>query len=459
MTRRTSAATVTAVRLTKVVAVFLVGLAVVMFLASGVFIVKQSANAGTNALVFTGVGLLFLLEGAILLRRSRASLTLVAPTVDLARTSGPFGLDGPRVLDTTRVYRLRHDVFTTTWTGAVLASAFVVTALRIQFSLLSGIFGGAIALALSAYLALALQRSSLEVGPQGITLSGVRMRKTIPWSAVESVGVRNGRCIVRIRNAATGRNPFGIRNRDLSAYLRVKENVSMPGLIAGYLSERTPAPQPLLRGRVPPPVDLNPPPPSLGERLGLPAITTFASPFMAAIPLPPPLSAGQERLMDRHAGLGIRLAAWSIDVVVIAVLSFVVTVLIDAIVDGANGGNEVTAYETQALLAGSGVTLVVYLIVCWHGGATLGMWILRLRVIDSRSGNPPSWGRSTVRFVAALPSIVVFIPFGLIGVLGYDRLALHDRPAKTLVVSITNKGLPLPDEGPPGATNTTTTLP
>lgn len=147
--------------------------------------------------------------------------------------------------------------------------------------------------------------------------------------------------------------------------------------------------------------------------------------------------------MRRRAGLGIRLAAWSIDVVVIGVITFVVAVIIDIVLGVANGGTAPAADATTALYAGFGVTVVAYLIVCWHGGATLGMWILRLRVIDSVSGNPPSWGRAGLRFIAALPSMVILIPFGLIGAIGIDRLALHDRPARTAVVSIGSHSSPV----------------
>ena len=56
-------------------------------------------------------------------------------------------------------------------------------------------------------------------------------------------------------------------------------------------------------------------------------------------PPPPPISVGQERLMHRRAGFGIRLAAWSIDVVVIGAITFVVAVVIDILLAGANGGD------------------------------------------------------------------------------------------------------------------------
>ena len=443
-----------AMRITKAVAgvLLVVGLVAV---TTGIFLATQSTlqqdRHQVNALIFVGVGALLVFDAAILLFRASAPVIPVAPDFDLGTSSGPFGLDGPRALDITRVYRLHHGVLTVAMTGATVVFLSMGTALRIQPSPLSGIVGAAIGLALSAYIALALQRSSLEVGPGGITVNGFRMRTVIRWTAVESIGVQKGCCIVRVRNSATSRNPLGIRNRDFSAYLRVKENASMPGLIARYLSEATP-PQPPSFGELSAqPVGAGPVPPSLGTGLGLPVITTLAAPFMAAMPPPPPppLSVGQERLRHRRAGLGIRLAAWSIDVIAIAVITFVVAVVIDIFLAGTNGGTVPAADESPALYAGLGVTVVVYLVVCWHGGATLGMWILRLRVIDSVSGLAPSWGRTLLRFVASLPSMLVFIPFGLIGVLGHHRLALHDRPARTVVVSIGSHSSPVLAGAPP----------
>ncbi|MFZ0130563.1 MAG: RDD family protein [Candidatus Dormiibacterota bacterium] len=441
-------------RITKAVAgvLLVVGLVAV---TTGIFLATQSTlqqdRHQVNALIFVGVGALLVFDAAILLFRASAPVIPVAPDFDLGTSSGPFGLDSPRALDITRVYRLHHGVLTVAMTGATVVFLSMGTALRIQPSPLSGIVGAAIGLALSAYIALALQRSSLEVGPGGITVNGFRMRTVIRWTAVESIGVQKGCCIVRVRNSATSRNPLGIRNRDFSAYLRVKENASMPGLIARYLSERTP-PQPPSFGELSAqPVGAGPVPPSLGTGLGLPVITTLAAPFMAAMPPPPPppLSVGQERLRHRRAGLGIRLAAWSIDVIAIAVITFVVAVVIDIFLAGTNGGTVPAADESPALYAGLGVTVVVYLVVCWHGGATLGMWILRLRVIDSVSGLAPSWGRTLLRFVASLPSMLVFITFGLIGVLGHHRLALHDRPARTVVVSIGSHSSPVLAGAPP----------
>jgi uncharacterized RDD family membrane protein YckC len=334
-------------------------------------------------------------------------------------------------------------------TGATVVFISTGTALRIQASLLSGVIGGAMGLAVSAYIALALQRSSLEVSPRGITLNGLRMRKTIPWTNVESVGVQIGRCIVRVRNSPTSRNPLGLRNRDFSAYLRVKENASLPGLIALYLNERTPTPPASVAGLAAPPVTANPAPPPFDATWASPAWrATPAQPSYGTPPPLPLLTVGQARLMHLRAGLGVRLAAWCIDVIVVAVISFVMAVIIDAVVIGLNDGREVPSDATPALYAGFGITLLVYLVVCWHVGATLGMWILRLRLIDSVSGLPPSWGRSLVRFGAALPSMVAVIPFGLFSVLGPDRLALHDRAARTLVVSVGANSLPIPEGNP-----------
>jgi uncharacterized RDD family membrane protein YckC len=463
-----------------------------VFVMTAIFLATQStvqqSRHQPNPLIFAGVGALLVVEAAVLLFRAKATVTPVAPEYGLGRSSGPFGLDGPRALDVTKVYRLNHGFVTIAWTGVTVVFVSIGTALWIRSSVLSGIIGGAIGVALAAYIALALQRSSLEVGPRGITLNGVGTRKSIPWADVESVGVQNGRCIVRVRNTATSRNPGGTRTRDFSAYLRAKDNASMPGLIALYRNQRAAAPPPFGASPGPWPVGVEPAPPSFGASpapwplsvdpaplpfasgpaawpvsasLDPPPLTPSLAPpwsafpasaSMSANPPPPPMSAGQVRLMHLRAGFGIRLAAWSIDVVATAAIGFVVAVVIDTVLAGIHNGIVPTADGTPAVYAGFGLTLVVYPIVCWHRGATLGMWILRLRVIDSANGLPPSWGRSLVRFAAALPSIVFFIPFGLISVLGYDRLALHDRPARTLVVSISNKGLPVADSGAPPST-------
>ena len=236
-------------RITKAVAAVLLVVGLVS-VTTGIVLATQSTlqqdRHQVNALIFVGVGALLVFDAVILLLRSRAPVIPVTPDFDLGASSGPFGLDGPRALDITRVYRLNHGVLTIAVTGATVVFLSTATALRIQPSLLSGVVGAAIGLALSAYIALALQRSSLEVGPGGITVNGFRMRTPIPWTAVESIGVQKGRCIVRVRNSATSRNPVGIRNRDFSAYLRVPDNASMPGLIAKYLSERDSAPATLV---------------------------------------------------------------------------------------------------------------------------------------------------------------------------------------------------------------------
>ena len=46
----------------------------------------------------------------------------------------------------------------------------------------------------------------------------------------------------------------------------------------------------------------------------------------------------------------------------------------------------------------------IYLTWCWHkGGMTVGMRAWRVRIEDE-NGNRPSWGKSTIRFLAALLS-------------------------------------------------------
>jgi uncharacterized RDD family membrane protein YckC len=89
-----------------------------------------------------------------------------------------------------------------------------------------------------------------------------------------------------------------------------------------------------------------------------------------------------------------------------------------------------------ALLAATGWTLVAgtYFVLFWTAaGQTPGMRLMRLRVSDRR-GQPPSLGRSVVRFVGLVLSIVPlfagFIPVLVDG----RRRGLHDFLAGTIVL-------------------------
>ena len=76
----------------------------------------------------------------------------------------------------------------------------------------------------------------------------------------------------------------------------------------------------------------------------------------------------------------------------------------------------------------------IYLTWCWHkGGMTVGMRAWRVRIEDE-NGNRPSWGRSTIRFLAALLS-TAFAGIGFLWALGDSRnRTWHDFLSGTRLV-------------------------
>ena len=132
----------------------------------------------------------------------------------------------------------------------------------------------------------------------------------------------------------------------------------------------------------------------------------------------------------QNTGLLRRLAAILYDSLLIAACLFLATVPFIAV----RGGEPVETDEN--IIYQLVLVLVVYLFFTgfWsRSGRTLGMQSWRLQ-LQTEEGEVPSFGRASLRFVAALLSL---IPLGL----GFwwqlwdrDRLTWHDRISKTRLV-------------------------
>ena len=134
------------------------------------------------------------------------------------------------------------------------------------------------------------------------------------------------------------------------------------------------------------------------------------------------------------AGLLVRLTAMVYDLMLLLAILFIVTAL--ALV--ATGG----ALHTHNPFFRSALFLVMFLFYAWfwtHGGQTLGMKAWRLRVQD-KDGGPIGLWQALLRFMLAIPSL-------LLGGLGFfwmlvdrDRMTLYDRYSESVMVR-----LPKPD--------------
>jgi uncharacterized RDD family membrane protein YckC len=168
---------------------------------------------------------------------------------------------------------------------------------------------------------------------------------------------------------------------------------------------------------------MQPPPP--------PAAPLYAPPHAA----PAPTGA-------RYAGFWIRLVAYIIDYVITGAVTLglikatgVITVLcppgVTNVSDPSCGAAQFSGLFFVLILIP-----VVYDIVLWAVGGTLGQRALGMRVVNADTGGNLGLGRSLLRFVGLLISTIP-IYLGLIWV-GFDarKQGWHDKIAGSLVVRI-----------------------
>jgi uncharacterized RDD family membrane protein YckC len=140
-------------------------------------------------------------------------------------------------------------------------------------------------------------------------------------------------------------------------------------------------------------------------------------------------------LQGRTAGFVTRLLAYVTDFVVLAgilALGGWIAVLIDTVF-------EKMGFDLNADIATIYVFLIpwifgLYFVVFWSlTGRTIGKWFMGLKVVRL-DGNPPTIGRSVIRFIGYGVSAIVFWLGYLWVLVDSDRQAWHDHMAKTWVV-------------------------
>jgi uncharacterized RDD family membrane protein YckC len=140
-------------------------------------------------------------------------------------------------------------------------------------------------------------------------------------------------------------------------------------------------------------------------------------------------------LQGRTAGFVTRLFAYVTDFVVLAgivALGGWIAVLIDSVF-------EKMGLDLRTDIATIYVFLIpwilgLYFVAFWSlTGRTIGKWFMGLKVVRA-DGNPPTLGRSLIRFIGYGISAIVFWLGYLWVLIDSDRQAWHDHMAKTWVV-------------------------
>ena len=148
-----------------------------------------------------------------------------------------------------------------------------------------------------------------------------------------------------------------------------------------------------------------------------------------------PKRAEEHVLQGRTAGFVTRLLAYVTDVVVLAgivALGGWIAVLIDSVFEkmGLNLNIDITTIYVFLIPWIFGL----YFVAFWAlTGRTIGKWFMGLKVIGA-DGNPPTLGRSVIRFIGYGLSAIVFWLGYLWVLIDSDRQAWHDHMAKTWVV-------------------------
>jgi uncharacterized RDD family membrane protein YckC len=140
-------------------------------------------------------------------------------------------------------------------------------------------------------------------------------------------------------------------------------------------------------------------------------------------------------LEGRTAGFVSRAVAFTTDLVVVVfmagMLTFVATNL-ESLLETFIPGRDFRLVDALVVLVP--LVIALYYIGLWAlTGATVGKWLLGLRVVGT-DGSPPTILRSTIRFVGYGISAIVFFLGYLWVLVDDDRRAWHDDLAGTWVV-------------------------
>jgi uncharacterized RDD family membrane protein YckC len=186
-------------------------------------------------------------------------------------------------------------------------------------------------------------------------------------------------------------------------------------------------------------VDNPPPPPGPGD---------LPPPPFVQPPAPPedPAAAGFSYTpAPYYGGFWLRFVAYVIDSVIVAIPSWIVGTIVGAIINASRVPSDVSGSAVSNLPPGALLVIlslyvilliwaVGYFVYFWSIGATLGMRVLRLRVVDADTGRPIGIARALLRYLGFfISSLVCYI--GLIWA-AFDtrKQGWHDKIANTVVL-------------------------
>jgi uncharacterized RDD family membrane protein YckC len=153
-----------------------------------------------------------------------------------------------------------------------------------------------------------------------------------------------------------------------------------------------------------------------------------------------------------YAGIVTRTVALAIDAAALTV-GFAVTTAIVGLILSLFGSIDVSSVGAVLGTAACWTVVVAfYFTLSWAAaGQTGGMWLMRIRVVDS-TGEPPHFARSALRLLGAVIGAIPFFWGYFLVLFDARRRAFHDMLARTVVVY--SIGVTLPPESSPSESQT-----
>jgi uncharacterized RDD family membrane protein YckC len=143
-----------------------------------------------------------------------------------------------------------------------------------------------------------------------------------------------------------------------------------------------------------------------------------------------------------YGGFWIRLVAYIIDVIIIAVPVLILAVILGVIIGVASSSSSNSSSTTSAAATGVSsliqlISLVIsigYFVYFWGKGQTIGMRVFHLRVADANTGQPIGYGRAALRYLGYIVSaLVCYIGF-IWAAFDGRKQGWHDKIASTVVL-------------------------
>jgi len=333
-------------------------------------------TAAVLAVLSLGMAAVFGIGQIVTIRRMRRPRP---PKRDEALDTGPApdAIGAPAIFaETSRTYRTVPSAASAVLRVLIIDGLVALLAYRFDSGLLVALgVGGAMTVPAVFYVRW-LSGFSLQLSDDGVTYSDHRRETKVPWGYAR-LEVRRGALMLRLDTPE--------RVRDVSLRAFTMYNRDNAGLIPDLQRHIARVPDELTHQRT------------------------------------APVSVGN----------GIRLLAWLIDLLPVFAVWMVLLMASLGIAEVVRHASVDQATTVPFTFATGYLAACLYAVVSWRLGGTLGMRLLRLRLVSAQTGGRPRWGQVWRRFLVALPSILVIFPLGLL--VGADP-PWHDRFARTALV-------------------------